>query len=139
MRMLAMANNVSKLQRVEKQGWFKTWPDTMLVSRQVEAQASELAVTSLQQILNRLSSSSPEIRQRYGSDAVAARPTVRVREAETMVVVSLLKAMKELQLVSGNEYLFEALRESTKSSKKARKSSSSSGQEKKASGVAVDI
>jgi len=36
-----------------------------------------------------------------------------VREAETMVVVSLLKSMKELQLVSSNEYLFEAVRDAT--------------------------
>jgi len=120
MRMLAMAGHASKLQRAERTGWMKDWPKTMAMTRPLETAAAELAISSLQQVLNRLSSSSPEIRQRYGNDAVSARPTVRVREAETMVVVGLLKAMKELQLLSSNEYLFEALQDSQKQPKNAR-------------------
>lgn len=122
MRMLALASNASKLQRVERSGWMKSWPDTNPVGRQTETAAAGLAINVLQQVLNRLGSSSAEIRQRYGGDAVATRPTVRVRESETMVVVGLLKSMKELQLLSGNEYLFDALHEKTKKKKGSGKS-----------------
>jgi len=118
MRLVALAGNVTKLRRVTERGsWAKAWPETSMLSRQAEATAAELAIGVLQQALNRLSASSGEIRQRYGSDAVASRPTVRVREAETMVIVGLLKSMKELQLLSGNEYLFDALRDSQKKGK----------------------
>merc|ERR1712113_944551 len=114
MRVLSIANNYTKLARVEKSGWFKAWPETNQIGRQSEIAAAGLAITTLQNLLSRLSASSGEIRQRYGGDAVATRPTVRVRESETMVIVGLLKSMKELQLLSGNDYLFEALRETTK-------------------------
>lgn len=119
MRMLALAGNATKLQRVERSGWMKSWPDTNPVGRQSETAAAGLAINVLQQVLNRLGSSSGEIRQRYGGDAVSSRPTVRVRESETMVVVGLLKSMKELQLLSGNEYLFENLRDTSLSKKKS--------------------
>jgi len=120
MRMLALASNATRLQRTEQNGWMRNWPETIVASRQTELAAAELAISSLQQVLTRLGSSSAEIRQRYGNDAVAARPTIRVREAETMVVVGLMKSMKELQLLSGNEYLFEALRETTRKKKTGR-------------------
>jgi len=100
MRMLAVASNHTRLLKAERSNWTKAWPDTGPIGRQAEAAAAELAIGSLQQALNRLSSPSLEIRRRYGGDAVAARPAVRVREAEAMVVVNLLKSMKELQLLS---------------------------------------
>merc|ERR1740130_2291576 len=88
------------------------WPVTGMVDQKTEAAATELAINVLQQVLSRLGSSSAQMRQRFGADTAAARPTVHVREAETMIVVGLLKSMKELQLVSSSEYLFEALKES---------------------------
>eukprot|EP00929_Paragymnodinium_shiwhaense_P119027 TRINITY_DN90914_c0_g1_i1.p1 TRINITY_DN90914_c0_g1~~TRINITY_DN90914_c0_g1_i1.p1 ORF type:complete len:515 (+),score=56.92 TRINITY_DN90914_c0_g1_i1:119-1663(+) len=122
MRMLALASNASKLQRAEKAGWLDTWPDTGMVDRKTELQASELAVSALQGALQRLGSSNAEIRQRFGSDPLARRPTVRVRESESMILLGLLKSMKELQLVGSNEYLFEALKDSQpKSTKKSKK------------------
>jgi len=123
MRMLALAANATRLQRVERTGWARSWPDTGLVGRQTEAVAAELAIGALQQVLQRLGGSGTEIRQRYGSDTVAARPAIRVREAETMLVIGLLKSMKELQVLSSNEYLFEALRETTRKKKANRGSS----------------
>merc|ERR1712046_396171 len=108
---LALARNVSQLQRAENAGWLDNWPETGLVDRKTETLATEIAVTALQQIFTRLGSSSTEIRQRFGSDTVAARPSVKIREAETMIAVGLLKSMKELQLVAGSEYLFEALKD----------------------------
>merc|ERR1719161_1609923 len=92
----------------------------------MEVAATELGIGALQQVLARMGSSSAQMRQRFGGDTAAARPTVHVREAETMIVVGLLKSMKELQLVSSNEYLFETLRNSPgeggkkKASKQAR-------------------
>merc|ERR1712194_817884 len=120
--MLALAGNATLLRRAERAGWLKNWPQTGMVDRRTEAAATELAVNSLSQVLGRLGGSSTEIRQRFGGDAVATRPTVKVREAETMIVVGLLKSMKELQLVSSNEYLFEALRESQGKRKKQKES-----------------
>lgn len=61
--------------------------------------------------LDRLSQWSGELRQGFGADSVVQRPTVRVREVETMLLLSLLKSMKELLLLSGNEYLYENLLE----------------------------
>lgn len=113
MRMLALASNVSKLTRAEQKGWMHSWPVTEMAGKKVEATAVELAIGSLQQVLSRLGSSSAEMRQRFGNDAAAKRPSVQVREAETMIVVGLLKSMKELQLVASNEYLYEALHESS--------------------------
>lgn len=121
MRLLALAGNVSRVERVERNGWMNAWPDTSAANRQSEAAAADLAISSLQQALQRLGGSGADIRQRFGSDPLAARPTMRVREAETMIVVSLLKSMKELQLLSGNEYLFEALRDSQKKTQKKKK------------------
>lgn len=112
MRMIALAANATRLRRAIKKGWLERWPVTGMVDQRTEATATELGIGSLQQVLNRLGSSSAQMRQRYGGDTAAARPTVHVREAETMIVVGLLKSMKELQLVSSSEYLFEALRES---------------------------
>merc|ERR1740130_1715043 len=88
------------------------WPVTGMVDQKTEAAATELAINVLQQVLARIGSSSALMKQRFGADTAAARPTVHVREAETMIVVGLLKSMKELQLVSSSEYLFDALRES---------------------------
>ncbi|CAK0807318.1 unnamed protein product, partial [Prorocentrum cordatum] len=113
MRMLALAGNASTLRRAVEQGWAESWPHTGVLRRAAEAAAAELAVGALQLALGRLGGSGAEIRGRFGGDPVALRPTVRVREAETMVVVGLLKSMRELQLLSANEYLYEALREST--------------------------
>eukprot|EP00747_Dinoflagellata_sp_TGD_P165324 gnl/TRDRNA2_/TRDRNA2_186446_c0_seq1.p1 gnl/TRDRNA2_/TRDRNA2_186446_c0~~gnl/TRDRNA2_/TRDRNA2_186446_c0_seq1.p1 ORF type:complete len:519 (-),score=88.46 gnl/TRDRNA2_/TRDRNA2_186446_c0_seq1:95-1651(-) len=110
MRMLALATNATRLRRAQSKGWLSAWPRTWLVDQQIEATATELAIFALQQVLDRLSSSGPEIRQRFGGDPLSAHPSAKVREAETMIVVGLLKSMKELQLVSSNEYLFEALR-----------------------------
>jgi hypothetical protein len=112
MRMLALAGNYSKLKRAAKKGWLDRWPATGMVDQRTEAAATELGINALQQVLNRLGSSSAQMRSRFGADSAAARPTVHVREAETMIVVGLLKSIKELQLVSSNDYLFEALRES---------------------------
>merc|ERR1711924_494676 len=103
---------MGRLQRAINKGWMDRWPITGMVDQRSEAAATELGISSLQQVLHRLGSSSAQMRQRFGSDTAAARPTVHVREAETMIVVGLLKSMKELQLVSSSEYLFEALRES---------------------------
>jgi len=111
MRLLALAANATRLQRAEKKGWFDRWPVTGMVDQKTEAAATELGINALQQVLSRLGSSSAQMRQRFGGDTAAARPTVHVREAETMIVVGLLKSMKELQLVSSSEYLFEALKE----------------------------
>lgn len=113
MRMLALAGNASALRRAVERGWAGSWPRTGVLRRSAEAAAAELAVGALQQALGRLGASGAEIRGRFGGDPVALRPTVRVREAETMVVVGLLKSMRELQLLSANEYLYEALRENT--------------------------
>merc|ERR1719362_1756081 len=120
MRLLAMASNVSKLHRAETIGMMKSWPETAVSEKRIETAAAELAINALQTVLNRLSSSSNEIRQRYGQEAVAAHPALRVREAETMIAVSLLKSMKELQLIGSNDYIFEALRESTAVRRKQR-------------------
>lgn len=109
MRLLALAANATRLKRAEKKGWMDRWPVTGMVDQKTEATATELGIGALQQVLGRLGSSSSQMRQRFGHDTAAARPTVHVREAETMIVVSLLKSMKELQLVSSSEYLFEAL------------------------------
>merc|ERR1711976_811242 len=112
MRLLALAANATRLQRAEKKGWLSRWPVTGMVDQRTEATATELGIGALQQVLTRLGSSSAQMRPRFGGDTAAARPTVHVREAETMIIVGLLKSMKELQLVSSSEYLFEALRES---------------------------
>eukprot|EP00928_Gymnodinium_smaydae_P029650 TRINITY_DN22273_c0_g2_i1.p1 TRINITY_DN22273_c0_g2~~TRINITY_DN22273_c0_g2_i1.p1 ORF type:complete len:565 (-),score=129.72 TRINITY_DN22273_c0_g2_i1:108-1652(-) len=109
MRLLALSANATQVERAVRAGWAKNWPDTGLIDRAGETAATELAIASLQQALARLGGANGEIRQRYGRDVVAARPAMRVRQAETMIVVGLLKAMKELQLVSSSEYLFEAL------------------------------
>ena len=61
--------------------------------------------------MERLSQSTAELQRRFGADSVVQRPTVRVREVETMLLLSLLKSMKELLLLSKNEYLFEHLLE----------------------------
>eukprot|EP00933_Yihiella_yeosuensis_P027254 TRINITY_DN2113_c1_g3_i1.p1 TRINITY_DN2113_c1_g3~~TRINITY_DN2113_c1_g3_i1.p1 ORF type:complete len:312 (+),score=46.89 TRINITY_DN2113_c1_g3_i1:1-936(+) len=112
MRMLAMAYNASVLQRAERLGWMESWPETNAIDQRTEATAAELGVEVLEKALEPLGSSNAEIRQRFGSDTMARRPTVRVREAETMAIVGLLKSMRELALLSGHEYLFEALRDS---------------------------
>jgi len=114
MRMLALAGNATRLQLAEQRGWTEDWPETDPFDQRTEAAAAEIAVEALQQALERLSSSSAEARQRFGSDTLVARPVMRVREAETMMVVSLLKTMRELALLSSHEYLFEALRDSQK-------------------------
>lgn len=111
MRLLALAANVTRLKRAESKGWMERWPVTGLVDQRTEATATELGVAALQQVLGRLGSSSQQMRQKFGGDTAAARPTVHVREAETMIVVGLLKSMKELQLVSSSEYLYDALRQ----------------------------
>lgn len=103
MRLLAMASNATRLKRAESKGWFERWPETKMIDQRSEATATELGIGALQQVLNRLGSSSAQMRQRFGSDTAAARPTVHVREAETMIVVGLLKSMKELQLVSSTD------------------------------------
>lgn len=115
MRMLALAANHTRLKRAQKKGWLDKWPVTGMVDQKTETAATELGINALQQVLGRLGSSSTQMRQRFGNDAAAARPTVHVREAETMIVVGLLKSMKELQLVSSSEYLFEAIKDSEKS------------------------
>jgi len=112
MRLLALASNATRLNRADKKGWLDRWPVTRMIDQKTEAAATEIGINALQQVLTRLGSSSAHMRQRFGDDTAAARPTVHVREAETMIVVSLLKSMKELQLVSSSEYLFEALKES---------------------------
>eukprot|EP00927_Polykrikos_kofoidii_P050323 TRINITY_DN44235_c0_g1_i1.p1 TRINITY_DN44235_c0_g1~~TRINITY_DN44235_c0_g1_i1.p1 ORF type:complete len:513 (+),score=79.63 TRINITY_DN44235_c0_g1_i1:120-1658(+) len=125
MRMLALSRNVSKLQRAENAGWTQRWPATGLVDRKTETLAAELAISALQQALTRLSNANTEIRQRFGGDLLVARPTVRVREAETTLIVGLLKSVKELQLVSSNEYLFDALRDTQSGGKKVSKKKTS--------------
>ncbi|CAE8623826.1 unnamed protein product [Polarella glacialis] len=118
MRMLVLAQNVTKLQRAELKGWMEAWPETIPLDQRTEAAAAALAVDVLQQALDRMGSSSAEMRQRFGGDTVAARPTVHVREAETMVIVGLLKSMKELAVLTSHEYLFEALKESQRADRK---------------------
>merc|ERR1719408_870952 len=127
MRLLALAANATRLQRAAKKGWFDKWPVTGMIDQRTEATATELGIGALQQVLNRLGSSSTQMRQRFGSDTAAARPTVHVREAETMIVVGLLKSMKELQLVSSNDYLFEALKQSPAGAGGRKKSSKQAG------------
>lgn len=104
------------LQRLETRGWFDNWPRTLPIDQRNEQSAAQLAVELLQKVLERLTQSNNELRQRFGSASVVQRPCVRVREAETMVVVSLLKSMQELALLSSNEYLFEALRDAQRES-----------------------
>jgi len=104
------------LQRLETRGWFDNWPLTLPIDQRNEQSAAQLAVELLQKVLERLTQSNNELRQRFGSASVVQRPCVRVREAETMVVVSLLKSMQELALLSSNEYLFEALRDAQRES-----------------------
>mmetsp|Transcript_80802 Transcript_80802/g.227498 ORF Transcript_80802/g.227498 Transcript_80802/m.227498 type:complete len:522 (-) Transcript_80802:13-1578(-) len=112
MRLLALANKPVKLRRaVDREEWTKDWPETLAIDRRSESAAAELAIGALQQALHRLAPASAQIRQKYGSERLASRPIVRVREAETMVIVGLLKSMKELELLSHNEYLFDALRD----------------------------
>lgn len=129
MRMLALAANATKLRRAEGKGWMNRWPVTGMVDQKTEAAATELAINVLQQVLARIGSSSALMKQRFGADTAAARPTVHVREAETMIVVGLLKSMKELHMVSGNEYLFEALRD-TEGGKQAGEKGAESGKRK---------
>eukprot|EP00435_Cladocopium_sp_Y103_P074789 s46_g51.t1 len=88
------------LQRLETRGWFDRWPRTLPIDQRNEQSAAQLAVELLQKVLERLTQSNSELRQRFGSASVVQRPCVRVREAETMVVVSLLKSMQELALLS---------------------------------------
>lgn len=104
------------LQRLETRGWFDNWPRTLPIDQRNEQSAAQLAVELFQKVLERLTQSNNELRQRFGSASVVQRPCVRVREAETMVVVSLLKSMQELALLSSNEYLFEALRDAQRES-----------------------
>mmetsp|Transcript_29633 Transcript_29633/g.48529 ORF Transcript_29633/g.48529 Transcript_29633/m.48529 type:complete len:204 (+) Transcript_29633:3-614(+) len=127
MRMLAFAVNATKLERAVYKGWARDWPVTEMVGKKLEAAAVELAIGALQQVLSRLGSSSAEMRQRFGNDPAAKRPTVQVREAETMIVVGLLKSMKELQLVASNEYLYEALHDESNSRGKASAGARSAG------------
>lgn len=126
MRMLAMSYNASRLARIEKPPllWMQDWPHTHLIDQHVEMAATQIAIDLLQQALEGLSSVNSQIRQKYGSDVVAARPTAKVREAETMILVQLLKTMKELQVVASNEYLFDTLRETQKKRKPKRSSQS---------------
>lgn len=107
MRLLALAGNSSRMLKANRSGWLKNWPNTTAHSRSAEAQATELAINALQQVLNKIGTSSAAIRKDFGNDAVATRPTVKVREAETMVVVALLKSMKELQLVTNHSQLYD--------------------------------
>lgn len=109
MRMLAVAQNASTLLRAEQVGWMQNWPETAPFDQKNEVSAAELAVNALEQALDRIEASNAEIRQKFGGDTIPARATLRVREAETMVIVGLLKTMKELALLSSHEYLFEAM------------------------------
>merc|ERR1719198_2169741 len=87
------------------------WPNTRLDSRKTEMAAVDLAINVLSQVLSRLSGTSADIKKRFGGDTVAERPSAKVREVETMLVISMLKSMKELQVVAKNEYLYENLQE----------------------------
>ncbi|CAJ1426937.1 unnamed protein product, partial [Effrenium voratum] len=110
-RLLAASEVPGLVPKLEKRGWFDRWPQTLPIDQSTEHSAAQLASEMLQKALERLSQSNAELKQRFGSDNVQARPVVRVREVETMVVVSLLKSMQELALLSSYEYLFEALRD----------------------------
>jgi len=111
MRLLAMASLPSKLKKAVKAGWLAKWPHTALVDQETDATAADIAINALTRILTTLGTTTAEARQRYGGDAVAARPLAKVRETETMIVVDLLKTMKELQLVASSEYLFQAMKD----------------------------
>mmetsp|Transcript_45820 Transcript_45820/g.106467 ORF Transcript_45820/g.106467 Transcript_45820/m.106467 type:complete len:491 (+) Transcript_45820:72-1544(+) len=108
MRLLSLATDGKKLQRALDQGWTRTWPDTLPLSHRDEGKAIELGIASLLQALGRLRSSSTDIKQHFGTDPVAERPTLKVREAETMLILGLLKSLKELQLVVSDGNLYEA-------------------------------
>lgn len=118
MRMISLARNASKLRRAARIGWLSEWPDTKMIDQRTELAAAELALNALQPVLNRLATNTLEIQRRFGEDSIAMHPTIRVREAETAIFVNLVKAMKELQLVSHNEYLFEALQHESYASKR---------------------
>eukprot|EP00747_Dinoflagellata_sp_TGD_P186849 gnl/TRDRNA2_/TRDRNA2_44179_c0_seq1.p1 gnl/TRDRNA2_/TRDRNA2_44179_c0~~gnl/TRDRNA2_/TRDRNA2_44179_c0_seq1.p1 ORF type:complete len:632 (+),score=111.42 gnl/TRDRNA2_/TRDRNA2_44179_c0_seq1:96-1991(+) len=111
MRMLALASNASTLRRAEKTGWLSAWPQNGLVDQHNEATAADIAVSALQKILDRLTNTSTEIRQRHGAGLLTQYPAARVCEAEMLLVANLIKSMKELQLVSSNEYLFDTVKD----------------------------
>jgi hypothetical protein len=51
---------------------------------------------------------SPQIiREYFGSDVVASRPTSKVREAETVMLVEMVRQVSELALLSRSPELFE--------------------------------
>lgn len=95
MRMLALSTEAKKLRKAHKTGWMANWPHTEKVNAQYETTAAAIAVHTLQHALDRLSTSNSKIRQRFGGDSVALRQTVKVREAEMLVIVSMLKSMKD--------------------------------------------
>lgn len=127
MRLLALASNASRLQALERKGFFDEWPATSSANRRTEVAAVDLAIETLSHVLNRLSSKGAVIKQRFGADTVAQRPCAKVREAETMLVVSLLKSMKELQAIARDEFLFDNLRDSERERRRASRAKRKAG------------
>jgi len=82
-----------------------TWP----VDQPSELQVTKLAASILQPQLDKLISSNRLIRTTFGADYVASRPTSKVREAETIMLVQLLKSINEVTLIAANPDLFEKI------------------------------
>eukprot|EP00397_Hematodinium_sp_SG-2012_P024732 GEMP01025778.1.p1 GENE.GEMP01025778.1~~GEMP01025778.1.p1 ORF type:complete len:493 (+),score=100.39 GEMP01025778.1:19-1497(+) len=99
-----------RLQVMETQDYMSKWPQTKMASQQIELKAAELALALLQKNVDAILSVNKEVRKTFGADNVAARPSTKVREAETMILVSLLKSMNELHVMASSPDLYWQLK-----------------------------
>lgn len=81
------------------------WP----LDQSTEYRTARAAAQVLQPYLDSLVNTNKLIRARFGPDYVARRPTTKVREAETVLVVQFLKVVNEAALVTANGDLFDEL------------------------------
>ena len=63
-----------------------------------EYHVTKTTADALQHKIDVLITQNKAVRAKYGSDFVARRPAARVREAETVMMVQLLKVVNEIQV-----------------------------------------
>jgi len=100
----------AQLRALEKRGYMEKWPETAMISQTIEVKAASLALLLLQEKVEALMAGNKQVRETFGADNVAARPTTKVREAETLILVSLLNSMNELHMVVSSHDLYAQLK-----------------------------
>mmetsp|Transcript_101689 Transcript_101689/g.232848 ORF Transcript_101689/g.232848 Transcript_101689/m.232848 type:complete len:199 (+) Transcript_101689:147-743(+) len=132
MRLFVLGHEQEKLATLEKDGWFSEWPRTYLVDKEVEVEAAHLATDLLDSRLQKMMSVNLEIRETMGGKSVNDHPTAKVREAETMILVQLVKSMNELRMVASVDHLYARLKEGEARLKPEKESSGDDKKKKKA-------